>query len=158
MPTPCSLLAVELLNRALKRHRTGPTTPELILADRSPTKLETTGPLPTAPVKHLPTTQDENGCFPKPTAEQIMWTHYQHERAHGRTPSGAELDRIAGTHNYGRRIVRKWRKEVACLHTGTAEREPHRPGETPPEGEATTSQNLCSAANTPEQELAESTH
>jgi hypothetical protein len=34
-----------------------------------------------------------------------MWDHYQAERARGRTPTGAELDRIAATNNYGRRVL-----------------------------------------------------
>jgi hypothetical protein len=45
------------------------------------------------------------------TAEQRMWEYYVDERACGRSPTGAELDRVAGTHNYGRRILRKWRTE-----------------------------------------------
>ncbi len=43
------------------------------------------------------------------TAEERMWEYYVSERTCGRTPTGAELDRVAGTHNYGRRILRKWR-------------------------------------------------
>lgn len=39
-----------------------------------------------------------------------MWAYYQTERANGRTPTGAALDRIARTNNYGRRILRRWRK------------------------------------------------
>lgn len=45
------------------------------------------------------------------TAEQRMWLHYEQEAALGRRPSGAELDRVAGTHNYGRRVLRRWRAE-----------------------------------------------
>ncbi|MEV4147750.1 DUF2637 domain-containing protein [Amycolatopsis sp. NPDC049691] len=43
------------------------------------------------------------------TVEDRMWEYYVNERACGRTPTGADLDRVAGTHNYGRRILRKWR-------------------------------------------------
>ncbi|MEA5364147.1 hypothetical protein VA596_31755 [Amycolatopsis sp., V23-08] len=43
------------------------------------------------------------------TAEQRMWEFYEAECRQGRTPTGADLDRIAGTHNYGRSILRKWR-------------------------------------------------
>jgi hypothetical protein len=39
-----------------------------------------------------------------------MWAHYQRERAAGRTPTGAELDRIAGTNNYGRAVLARWRR------------------------------------------------
>jgi hypothetical protein len=39
-----------------------------------------------------------------------MWEHYQHQQAAGRTPTGAELDRIAGTNNYGRAVLARWRR------------------------------------------------
>jgi hypothetical protein len=45
-----------------------------------------------------------------PTAEEIMWAHYQRERAAGRTPTGAELDRVANTNNYGRGVLARWRR------------------------------------------------
>lgn len=45
------------------------------------------------------------------TAEQIMWSHYRRERSAGRSPSGAELDRVAGTNNYGRAVLRRWRDD-----------------------------------------------
>jgi hypothetical protein len=48
---------------------------------------------------------------PKPPAEQAMWEHYLGEQARGRTPTGAELDRIAGTNNYGRTVLRRWRQQ-----------------------------------------------
>lgn len=35
-----------------------------------------------------------------------MRKHWATERAAGRTPTGAELDRVAGTKDYGRRIRR----------------------------------------------------
>jgi len=40
----------------------------------------------------------------EPTAEERMWAYYMTEWSVGRTPTGAELDRIAGTNNYGRRL------------------------------------------------------
>jgi hypothetical protein len=45
----------------------------------------------------------------KPPAEQTMWEHFRREQACGRTPTGAELDRVAGTNNYGRTVLRRWR-------------------------------------------------
>lgn len=43
------------------------------------------------------------------TAEQVMWDHYQHTVAAGLpAPTGAELDHIAETNNYGRAVLRKW--------------------------------------------------
>jgi hypothetical protein len=47
----------------------------------------------------------------QPPAEQIMWEHFRREQARGRTPTGAELDRVAGTNNYGRTVLRRWRQQ-----------------------------------------------
>jgi hypothetical protein len=45
------------------------------------------------------------------TAEQVMWDHYQRRVSAGLpAPTGSELDRIAGTNNYGRAVLRKWRR------------------------------------------------
>jgi hypothetical protein len=44
------------------------------------------------------------------TAEQRVWAHYQHEHAAGRTPTGADLDRVAATNNYGRAVLARWRR------------------------------------------------
>jgi hypothetical protein len=38
-----------------------------------------------------------------------MWEYYQRQRVLGHTPTGAELDRIAATNNYGRAILARWR-------------------------------------------------
>lgn len=103
-PPLALLLSVELLNRALKRHRaetrseTGTET-----AETSETGNET------APPVRLTLVSGESRQQAEPTAEQRMWVYYQTERTKGRTPTGAELDRIAGTNNYGRRVVRRWR-------------------------------------------------
>jgi hypothetical protein len=46
------------------------------------------------------------------TAEQVMWDHYQHRITAGLPPpTGAELDEIAKTNNYGRAVLRKWRRK-----------------------------------------------
>ncbi|WP_410646788.1 DUF2637 domain-containing protein [Amycolatopsis sp. cmx-4-54] len=112
-PPLALLLAVELLNRALKGRRTE-------LAEQRPTPDsapdETEEPERSVHLEH-PAKPDQQS---EPTAEQLMWTHYLNEHAHGRTPSGADLDRIAGTHNYGRRILRKWRREGALPHESSA--------------------------------------
>jgi hypothetical protein len=40
-----------------------------------------------------------------------MWAHYQRAvRAGLRAPTGAELDAVAHTNNYGRAVLRKWRR------------------------------------------------
>lgn len=32
-----------------------------------------------------------------------------------RTPTSAEMDRVAGTNNYGRKVLRRWRQEAGPL-------------------------------------------
>jgi hypothetical protein len=46
----------------------------------------------------------------EPNAEKVMWKHFQQQQAAGRTPTGAELDRVAGTNNYGRAVLARWRR------------------------------------------------
>jgi len=99
-PPLALLLAVELLNHALKHQRAWdhdePSGTHESLDE-------------TAAMVRLASIPDE----PRPvaaTAEQRMWEHYLSERVRGRTPTGAELDRVAGTNNYGRRVVRKWQQ------------------------------------------------
>lgn len=43
-------------------------------------------------------------------AEEVMWDYFQRQQAAGRTPNGTELDRVAGTNNYGRAVLRQWRR------------------------------------------------
>jgi hypothetical protein len=95
------LLAVELLNRALKRHRA---------ETASETSNETAETHETAQVVRLAPVVGKSRSSAEPTAAQRMWAYYVAERAKGRTPTGAELDRIAGTNNYGRRMLRRWRE------------------------------------------------
>jgi hypothetical protein len=46
------------------------------------------------------------------TAEQVMWSHYRQTVAAGRpAPTGAELDKVAHTNNYGRAVLRKWQRK-----------------------------------------------
>jgi hypothetical protein len=106
------LLAVELLNGALKQ-RSRETGSETASAG-SETSIQTlvTGTdnetlRPVQPIMVSPSSLEDS----ERTAEERMWEYYVSERACGRTPTGAELDRVAGTHNYGRRILRKWRTE-----------------------------------------------
>ncbi|MGY6658971.1 DUF2637 domain-containing protein, partial [Amycolatopsis sp. TRM77291] len=153
-PPLALLLAVELLNRALKRHRAKPTDQNLTPTDHPAASPETTGlPAPTPAVHQAPTPDEPNHPHTA-TAEQLMWAHYLRERSQGRTPSGAELDRVAGTHNYGRRILRKWRSEGILLHTAP---EPHQPRETPSRPQTMAPPNPLPHADTAKRELAEST-
>ncbi|MBE8516119.1 DUF2637 domain-containing protein [Amycolatopsis sp. H6(2020)] len=109
-PPIALLFAVELLNRALKRHR-DQTAQETrpVATPRSETSETLEPSAETVPVSRLAAVPDNSVVPAGPTAEQRMWAHYLTERAKGHTPSGAELDRIAGTNNYGRRILRRWR-------------------------------------------------
>lgn len=97
-PLLALLLPVELLNRALK-HRRAETCSRS--DDRAVTEILTAAP-PTMD-QHQPDVVVEL------TAELRMWHHYQAEQSRGRTPTGADLDRVAGTYNYARRILRMWR-------------------------------------------------
>ena len=111
-PPLALLLAVELLNRALKRHRAE-------TADETAETSETGDEM--ASVVRLAAVPNESPPA-EPTAEQRMWAYYVTERAKGRTPTGAELDRIAGTNNSGRRLLRRWRQQGRTLDSGRAER------------------------------------
>ncbi|GDY30471.1 hypothetical protein GTS_21040 [Gandjariella thermophila] len=104
-PPLALLLAVELLNRALKRRHTE-TTGETANETTETTETDSE----TARPARLSVISAQSRKQPEPTAEQRRWAYYQTERAKGRTPTGAELDRIAGTNNYGRRVLRRWRK------------------------------------------------
>ncbi len=100
-PPLALLLAVELLNRALKRHR---AETSIETGETSETGEET------GRVVRLAVVSDESRPPTEPTAEQRMWAYYATERSKGRTPTGAELDRVAGTNNYGRRLLRRWKR------------------------------------------------
>lgn len=66
------------------------------------------------------------------SAEEVMWNHFEREVARGRTPTGAELDRVAGTNNFGRAVLRRWRRDgripaVPVLSLGSASDAPNDP-------------------------------
>lgn len=116
-PPLALLLAVELLNRALKRHRA-----EAIATETKTERPEIAEPVgetrdgvaesgsETGRVVSLAAVSPDLGRRAA-TAERRMWDYYQAQRAQGRTPTGAELDRLAKTNNYGRRVLRRWRAE-----------------------------------------------
>ncbi|MFJ8963640.1 hypothetical protein ACIRG5_30050 [Lentzea sp. NPDC102401] len=56
----------------------------------------------------------------EPTAEDQMRAYFQTQRAHGRWPSGAELDHVAGTNNYGQKLLRRWKEEGRAQNSCTA--------------------------------------
>jgi hypothetical protein len=90
-PPIALLLAVELLAQRSRRRETAAN--DCLATDETRTEA-------------LPSEQ----FSADPTAEQVMWNYFQAERARGRIPTGAELDRVAGTNNYGRSVVRQWRQ------------------------------------------------
>lgn len=105
-PPVALLLAVELLGH---RRRDA-----VDLADREPHRdnettpgeNETTPDETTRPEKVISLAESR---LSRRTAEQVMWDHYQHRVSAGLpAPTGAELDRIACTNNYGRAVLRKW--------------------------------------------------
>jgi Protein of unknown function (DUF2637) len=68
-----------------------------------------------SPIESESVTRDSRSSSATPpkagsNAEEIMWTYFQQQQATGRTPTGAELDRVAGTNNYGRAILKRWRQ------------------------------------------------
>jgi len=116
-PPLALLLAVELLNRALKRHRA-----ETVNETRNETSETGETGKETTPAARLAVVSDESHSPTEPTAEQRMWAYYITERSKGRTPTGAELDRMAGTNNYGRRLLRRWRQQDRMIEDGTVAR------------------------------------
>jgi len=61
-------------------------------------------PAPTSPGRRLELVPAGRGG-----AERAMREHYDRERAAGRTPTGADLDRVGGTKDgYGRKLIRRW--------------------------------------------------
>ena len=46
-----------------------------------------------------------------------MWSYYELAVAQGQGPTGADLDRIAGTSSYGRAVLARWRKDGRILST-----------------------------------------
>jgi hypothetical protein len=112
-PPLALLLAVELLNRALKRHRmVTASAPSQEANGSSDAKGEIDQ------VVRLDAVSEPSRRAAEPTAEQRMWAYYVIERSKGRTPTGAELDRVAGTNNYGRRLLRRWNGPTESRQSG----------------------------------------
>ncbi|WP_208865145.1 hypothetical protein [Amycolatopsis rubida] len=102
------LFAVELLNRALKQ-QTAETCSETV-AEPDETETSVAEGETGVALANLNVVSDDLGRADVLTAQQRMWVYYAEQVAAGRSPSGAELDRVAGTHNYGRRVLRRWRR------------------------------------------------
>ncbi|MFC0434910.1 DUF2637 domain-containing protein [Kutzneria buriramensis] len=72
-----------------------PRETDLLTVNETPAENETTTPGRQAPWGQ---------------AQRVMWEHYRSARAAGRVLTGAELDRIAGTRDYGRAVLARWRR------------------------------------------------
>lgn len=103
-PPVALLLAVELFNHALKRRR-AETTSETDLENN---EIAVNGDTSTRVARLAAASGEPPPAAATTTAEQRMWAHFRTQVANGRTPTGAELDRVAGTNNYGRRVLRQW--------------------------------------------------
>lgn len=113
-PPVALLLAVELLAHGPRnrQHTESDTATPTVVRD-SEIETESAGESDggTAQVITLAGISPRRGSATGPTAQEIMWAHFQREQTHGRTPTGAELDRVAGTNNYGRTVLRHWRTD-----------------------------------------------
>lgn len=97
-PPVSLLLAVELLAR--RPHRRDPEN-----------ETENSETAAIVPVETVVSDNAEHPRFLREqTAEDVMWSHFQRQVSIGNTPTGAELDRVAGTNNYGRAVLRRWRR------------------------------------------------
>jgi hypothetical protein len=111
-PPVALLLAVELLDHRSRSRRTetesavSVTEPAAPAVERNDENTSETGPVST--LANVSTGTGQSG---EPTAQEIMWAYYLKEQEHGRTPTGAELDRVAKTNNYGRTVLRQWREQ-----------------------------------------------
>jgi hypothetical protein len=98
-PPIALLLAVELVGQQRRRD---------IVDQEERDADETRSPVDRTPEKVLTLTETR---MSRHTAEQVMWDHYQRKVSAGLPPpTGAELDQVAGTNNYGRAVLRKWRR------------------------------------------------
>jgi hypothetical protein len=113
-PPVALLLAVELLGHRRLRgsiDRDGADHPEREPARDGETGPETNSRSETGARPETVITLAESRLSRR-TAEQVMWEHYQHTLAAGLpVPTGAELDQIARTNNYGRAVLRKWQRK-----------------------------------------------
>ncbi|HEX3732035.1 MAG TPA: DUF2637 domain-containing protein [Mycobacteriales bacterium] len=102
-PPVALLLAVKLL-----AHRGPSAEARIDEADDSETETDTE----TADETDVSTGSPELSVVSRPSAQQVMWEHYvQEQQQQGRVPTGAELDRVAGTNNYGNRVLCMWREQ-----------------------------------------------
>lgn len=131
-PPVALLLAVELLAHRSRspRAETTPAAPSVEPAapvenpvTETSTETERETPRNAGWVLALAEAPPSAGTAGEPTAQEIMWAYVLQERERGRIPTGAELDRVAGTNNYGRTVLRQWREQGRLPATnGTTQR------------------------------------
>ncbi len=131
-PPVALLLAVELLThspRNRQQNETVPTasesgtdSPVTVRDTETDTESSSESDGETAQVITLAGTSTHSETVGEQTAQEIMWAHVQREQARGRIPTGAELDRVAGTNNYGRTVLRQWRTEGRIPPAGQDQR------------------------------------
>jgi hypothetical protein len=112
-PPVALLLAVELLaHRPRSRERTE-TEPAAAETKLTATAVHRDSETDSESAAVIALAEDSPSGQPpdEPTAQEIMWAHFQREQARGRIPTGAELDRVAKTNNYGRTVLRQWREQ-----------------------------------------------
>jgi hypothetical protein len=101
-PPVALLLAVELVGHQRHRDITNQSERDTSRDDETKSRDESTD-------KVITLTNSRPSRY---TAEQIMWDHYQSRVTAGLPPpTGAELDQVANTNNYGRAVLRKWRRK-----------------------------------------------
>jgi hypothetical protein len=117
-PPVALLLAVELLAHSPRNQRTETVPAASESGTDSPatvrdTDTESAGEsdAETAQVITLAGASTHSKTVGEQTAQEVMWAHVQRELSRDRIPTGAELDRVAGTNNYGRTVLRQWRTE-----------------------------------------------
>lgn len=130
-PPVALLLAVELLAHGPRSRQHTETSRATLETERAGTatqldvrdaEIESESDSETAQVISLAGASPLSGSTAEPTAQEVMWEHFQHEQARRRTPTGAELDRVAGTNNYGRTVLRQWRNEGRISPAGQDQR------------------------------------
>ena len=135
-PALALLLAVELVMHSRHRDRPAKATENPAISTYRETSVrprpgasESESPSSLARLNGHPGSENGRRAVSKPktsrraprsgNAEDVMWEHYQREQAQGRTPTGADLDRAAGTSNYGRAVLARWRRTGRIPMAGT---------------------------------------
>lgn len=120
-PPLALLLAVELVLHARRRDGAGQTTArETRVQSRTESIGETTETHALETHANGDARRYPRHDAERPTATEVMWAHYERELAAGRVPTGAELDRVAGTNNYGRAVLARWRRSGRLADPATA--------------------------------------